>query len=237
MANNNSQKNFSSVLIEAMKAQGMNESQLADATGISERFIKLLIKNDLKKLPPAPYLHGYILKIAEVVDMDGEKVWRTYFKNNSNIRSSGNTDHLPKNRFSVSNINAKILFGIIIIIAVIAYFVIRSFLGVDITRELNLEGFGEEPVISQNASYNIKGNINPKYQLKINQQSVYPESDGDFTETINLSPGFNTVMFNIKGPLKREEKIAKEIYYKTNDQENINQATTTSVTTSSIINN
>ncbi len=234
---NNSQKNFSSILIEAMKAQGMNESQLADATGISERFIKLLIKNDLKKLPPAPYLHGYILKIADVVDMDGEKIWERYFKNNNNLRSSGNTDHLPKNRFSVSKINTKIFLGVIVIIAVIAYFIIRSFLGVDIARELNLEGFNEEPVISEEASYNIKGNISPKYQLKINQQSVYPESDGDFSKTIDLSPGFNTVMFNIKGPLKREEKIAKEIYYKTDNQENIEQATTTSVTTSSTINN
>lgn len=237
MKKDNSDNLFSVILIEEMKSRGINISKLANETGISERFIKLIIDNDFEKLPSSPYLHGYIIKISNVIDMDGEKNWEDYFQNNNKLRSSGEGDHFPKNRFSVSRFNKKFLIGFFILVVVI-YFVVRVFLGFNVSRGLVLDGFKEDPVISEEKIYTIQGNINSSYQLKINQQLIHSEIDGDFSKVIELSPGFNTVIFKIKSPLKKEREISKEIYYKTIEEGNLPASgeVITTTTTSSIIN-
>ncbi len=203
------------MLAEAMRTKGMNADKLARETGISERFLRLIIEERFDKLPAAPYLHGYIMKIAEVLEIDGEKLWATYFKNNRYLKSSGTGDRLPKNRFAVSRVNRRVLIFAIIIVAIVAYFVVRSVLGLDIARELRLQGFDENIIVSQDNTYKLKGNINTAFKLTINDTPIYPESNGDFERTLELEPGFNTVTFRVKGSLNKKDELVKQIYCQT----------------------
>jgi lambda repressor-like predicted transcriptional regulator len=226
----NPSNNFSVVLAEAMRAKGLNTSKLSRETGISERFIRFMLEDKTNQLPAAPYLHGYIMKIAEKLELNGEEVWNMYFKDDEGVKSSGISDHLPKNRFAVSKINKKIFIFALVIIAVVAYFIIQTVIGFDISRKLSLEGFNENIVVSQEKNYTIKGNIDPSFQLMINDILVEIEENGDFEKTIELKPDFNDIVFKVEGPFNKKEKLVKQIYYKeeSSSEEETNSASSTS---------
>lgn len=207
------ENSFSIVLAEAMRAKGISAEKLARETGISERFLFLMLEEKLDKLPASPYLHGYIIKIADILDMDGEKLWSTYFKNNRYLRSSGGTDRLPKNRFAASRVNKKVLVVFLVILIVAAYFIVRTLAGFDLSRELSLEDFSENIIVSQEETYTLRGNVNPALRLTINDDPIYAGEDGDFEKNIELEPGFNTVILKLEGLLNREDELVKQIYY------------------------
>ncbi len=221
------QNNFSMVLAEAMRAKGISAEKLARETGISERFLFLMLEEQPEKLPASPYLHGYIIKIADVLGMDGEKVWNTYFRNSRYLKSSGVSDRLPKNRFAASRVNKKVLVVSLVIILIAAYFIIRALSGFDLSRELSLQNFDENTIVSQKETYTLRGNINPALRLMINDAPVYPGESGDFEKVLELEPGFNTVTFRVEGLLNKKEEIVKQIYFQDKTASGLESSATT----------
>ena len=214
--------NLSSIFIGAMRAKGLTTEKLSQQTGISERFITPLLEEDLNKLPALPYAHGYVLKIAETLDLDGKEIWETYFRDNELLKSSGSKDRLPENRFALSWLNKKVLLLAIIILAVAGYFVIRSFFVFDISREIKIEGLENDIVVVSESVFIIKGRVNPDFGLTINQSRIYPDTSGSFEETIKLDPGLNTVTIILEGLVGKKEKIIKQILYEPSSENAIN---------------
>ena len=226
--------NLSSILIGAMRAKGLTTEKLSQQTGISERFITPLLEEDLNKLPALPYAHGYVLKIAETLDLDGKEIWETYFRDNELLKSSGDKDRLPENRFALSWLNKKVLLLAIIILAVAGYFVIRSFFVFDISREIKIEGLENDIVVVSEPIFTIRGKVNPDLGLTINQSRIYSDTSGIFEETIKLDPGLNTVTIILEGLLGKKEKIIKQILYEPSSENSIeneqSEVTTTTQT-------
>lgn len=226
---------ISSVLAEAMEEQNISIEKLSEETGISERFIELLLSEKFDDMPPAPYTHGYLIKISSILGLDGEELWGTYLKNKQEIKKSGEFDKLPENRFAVSGFNKKVLVIGLIFLVIAGYFIFRSVFSANITNELHLANLDENPTISTSSEFRIEGNINSEYQLTINESPVYPESSGNFEKVLNLEEGLNTIVFHIKGLLGKEGKVVKQIFYRPNDGASSADFNTNSFSTSTPI--
>ena len=70
------------LLKEQFAIKGYNIERLTRITGIPERYIEGLINGDYNKLPPAPYVRGYLLAIAPLLDLNAEGLWEEYKKRN-----------------------------------------------------------------------------------------------------------------------------------------------------------
>jgi len=209
--NSSEEKTFSAVIVDAMKAQGMTFEKLVQATGISDRFLGLILNENLDKLPASPYVHGYIMKIAEVLRLDGERIWMEYFKDSHGVRRSGAADMLPGRRLDPRHRPRKVfILGIAIIVLVLGYVAFR------------IQQSVGEPVLSTNitdnmkvtaAEFDVKGSIDPKDQISLNGTQLYPDPRGNFEEKIELQPGFNTLSFDVKKFLGNEYTTNKQIFY------------------------
>jgi len=206
------QKKSSSFFGDILRVKGITTEKLAQLTGVSERFLKLLSEERYDKLPATPYVHGYIIKIGDVLNMNGEELWQEYQKHSDVIRGSGEHDRLPENRFTQIKINKKIIAiaGIVLIVLVYIAFRIPTFLGKP-TLSIDIEN---NTVVSTSTLV-ITGATNPKNELTINNETLYPDTDGNFTKTIELSPGFNTFTFKVKKLLGGEEILVRQIFFKT----------------------
>ncbi len=216
------EKNPSILVGNAMRTKGMSVEKLAQVTGISDRFIQSIVDEDLKKLPSSPYVHGYILKIADALGLDGEELWKEFFAQNKEIKRSGALDELPGNRFVLKSINKKWVVGIVILIVVAGFVFWRaqSHFG---EPELSLENFKDEMIV-EDKIFPLKGKIDPRDQLFINEETIYPNEEGLFEKTLSLEHGFNTITFKIKKFLGEEYIIKKQIFLKvaTSSEENAN---------------
>lgn len=207
------ERKLSEIFIEALRAKNTTPEKLSAQTGISERFIQLLINDEVKKLPAAPYLHGYIIKISDTLNLDGEALWKTYFKHNESVSRSGKKDHLPANRFLVKEFDKRWLIGAAIVLLLIVYAAIR--LPAILGKPLLTIDVPPEDTTTKTALFTVKGKIDPQDQLTINNEVVYPQEDGSFEKVLHLEAGFNTIQFTAKKVLGQTTTLSRQIFLET----------------------
>lgn len=206
------EKSLSETLFSAMKAKNISIEKLAQITGISDRFLELLLEERFDKLPSSPYLHGYIIKISETLGLEGEKIWQNFFKHTNYVKRSGAKDTLPGNRFASSfRINKSVIIAIIIggIVLVYALIQVLSFFK---NPELSLDGIKDDMIVTT-STLQLRGSIDPKDSVVLNGEQLYPDDRGSFEKEIQLAPGFNTLKFDIKKFLGKEYTIEKRIFF------------------------
>ena len=82
----------------ASKKKGISLKKLSDMTGISMNHIENMLRGDFENVPPTPYFRGYLIRLGEVLNFDGEAWWEK-IKREEGVGTSGPADALPKNRF------------------------------------------------------------------------------------------------------------------------------------------
>lgn len=200
---------LSDIIIEAMKAKGLNLIRLSELTDVPENSLSLIIEEKFEKLPPAPYVHGYIIRIAQILNLDGERLWAEYLKGRSELKRPGSNDVLPQNRFHYGKFRKKTLIIAGAVIVVFGYIIIRlpGLLG---TPSFSLDNI---PATVTAPDLVVQGRMNPADQLLLNGQAIYPDKSGRFTETLTLQPGFNTLVFDIRKLIGQEYTVTKQVYY------------------------
>lgn len=193
-----------------MQERSVSVDKLALVTNIPSRFIAALIEGDFKRLPAKPYVRGYLIKIATALNVERELLLKTY-KETTEMKSSGGKDTLPVNRFAIQrmNKNSVIIVLLIIIIAGFLAFRIKDILG---TPSIDVD-LPENTLVAKEEIIKVSGNINPKDRLTLNQEIVYTDEAGKFEKEVSLSPGLNTLEFDVKRFLGRETKIIRQIFY------------------------
>lgn len=203
-------RRLSETLIEAMKVKGLTTPKLAEATGVAERIIELLLTERFEELPAAPYVRGYLMKIAETLGTDGEMLWDAYGKYHREIRRAGQMDVLPANRFALPRVSRKFLLGGVVALVIIGFVVSRFFFGRQtFVFEVNIP----EALVVATSTYILEGNVRAGDQLTVNGVTITLQSDGTFTHEWNLVDGFNTLRFSVIRPLEGEREFVKQIFY------------------------
>jgi hypothetical protein len=205
-------RSISELLQETLRTKSISVEKLSLLTGISDRFIANLLDGERKRLPAAPYLHGYILKIAEVIGVDGESLWKEYQRETQGIRRSGKDDVLPQNRFETSRLSKRAIGIAAAVLIVIVYLAIRlpSILG---TPALTITAPVDMQVVTT-STLSISGTMDPADELTINGSPVYPEKNGAFVRNVTLEPGFTNFEFRATRFLGRENVISRQVFYR-----------------------
>lgn len=205
------QKALNDVLKEQFHNKGYSIEKLSGLTSIPDRYLGALLEGDFKKLPAAPYVRGYLIKIAAILDLDAQALWESY-KNDQGIKSSGAEDKLPVNRFAIKSVNKKTAAGIVAGVLVGIYLVwnVSHLIGrpkLEVVYPLAQTIIVAEPLVK------ISGNIDPADKLFLNEQETVVGEDGAFETDYNLEPGLNTLELKVKRFLGRETKTLRQIIY------------------------
>lgn len=205
------EKSFNEILKERFRDKGCSVEKLSGLTSIPDRYLTALLEGDFKKLPPAPYVRGYLIKIAALLDLNPQELWESY-KDDQSIKSSGAEDKLPSNRFAIKSVNKKMAMGIIAGVLVGSYLIwnVGHLIGrpkLEIAYPLAQTIILVEPLVT------VSGNIDPADKLFINEQETVVGGDGAFEMDYGLEPGLNTVELKVKRFLGRETKAVRQIIY------------------------
>ncbi|MEK9185997.1 MAG: helix-turn-helix domain-containing protein, partial [Patescibacteria group bacterium] len=199
------EKSAGEILKEQMGIKGFSIIRLQQTTGIPERFLIGLVETDLKNLPAKPYVRGYLLKVALALDINGEEFWKKY-NTELEVHSSGLKDRLPTNRFAIKNIKKKwVVIGLTS--AILLTYGVLNLNRIVGSPMLAIYSPSEEITITATALYSLSGKINPEDTLKINEEGVLVDTNGEFNRFYNLHAGINTFEISTKRLLGRETKV------------------------------
>lgn len=204
------EQRLSQTIVEAMKMKGFTVTKLSEATGVSERIVEFILAERFDELPPAPYVRGYLLKIAEVLGLEGDSLWDTYGKYHAEIRRSGYHDTFPENRFALPKISRKLVLGVAISLLILGFIASRFLWG---GRAFIFEVNISDNLVVTTSTYTLEGRVRAGDQLTLNGASLNLDLDGGFTREWNLAPGFNTLRFVVLRPLEGEREFVEQIFY------------------------
>ncbi|PIP29988.1 hypothetical protein COX26_01135 [Candidatus Jorgensenbacteria bacterium CG23_combo_of_CG06-09_8_20_14_all_54_14] len=201
---------LANLIVDGLRMKGVSLERLSQLTGISDRFLELLVGEQYYKLPAAPYVRGYLIKIAEVLGLDGGELWREYLAESAGLRRAGASDTLPPNRFTITRFNWKIILWALLGVLILGYILLRIPALVD-TYEFSVN-IADSLVVHEPA-FTIKGTVNKNDQLTLNGEVLYPDSNGTFEKLVTLKDGWNTFEFKMKRFLGAGHMFTKQIFY------------------------
>lgn len=213
--NNNQLKTLGEIIIEALKLRNLNTGKLSELTDIPVNYLIALSDDDLTGLPSAPYVRGYLVKIADVLKIDANALLRVYKQEISlqSLKTSGSSDKLPSNRYALNLLTKKtVIVSGIVFILIIFYLIWQasSFLG---TPKIEIINPPVDGAIINNPIIRLLGEVSAGDKLVINGEEVLPEENGRFEKDFSLQSGINTFEFKVKRFLGKEIKIIRQVIY------------------------
>ena len=204
------------ILKEQMQIKGLSLERLRQQTGIAERYLAAFFEGRKEKLPAPPYVRGYLIKIASVLDLNGPELWETY-KDEVTTKISGPTDILPFNRYALKKMSKKWLAAgtLTILLIIYAALNVNRFLG---RPEIIITSPEVETLVTTASIINLLGEINPSDKLLIDGEEMTADSEGRFQKQYQLEPGLNRIEFMVKRLLGKELKVIRQVIYQPQEE-------------------
>ncbi len=204
-------KTLKEILEDSMDVKGIGVERLSEITDIPGRFIKAIIEGNISALPSSPYVRGYLIRIAEALSLNGHELWAIY-KNGMGLKTSGEKDNLPHNRFAAKPFRKKNLIFIALAVIALIYlaFKVDRLLGVP---PIDINNPPTDNMMVNAASIDLRGDVDPQDKLTINGEEITTDKNGYFEKQFSLQPGINSIEFKVKRLLGKEVTIVRKVIY------------------------
>lgn len=204
-------------------------SDLASRTGIPAKHIKKIENGDWSNLPPGVYAKGFLKKYARTIGLDegeicfryehelakavqilnGESVASESYR--SNLSGISKLRKLPIIDFISRFSFRKIVLALMVLTAL--FYVFWQFQAVLEKPELVLSYPSEEDTVVSESKINLAGRTSAGAVLTVNNETVYPETDGSFRRDVELLDGLNVLEIKTVSRFGKETKIVRRVTY------------------------
>jgi transcriptional regulator with XRE-family HTH domain len=196
-------------LRDRMKDRGMSIKKLADLTGISIGHIENMLRGDFEHIPPTPYFRGYLIRIGEALNFDGEAWWEK-IKKEEGVRKSGPADSLPENRFArKSPVKIVAISAAVLVLLILFGFALPHILGkpvITITSPQDNSSATSDSIV-------IQGTVKNADSLYVDGDEATIAKDGSWQKNVLLQSGINTFDVSAKKFLGGTTDIVEQIVY------------------------
>ncbi|MEA2097616.1 MAG: helix-turn-helix domain-containing protein [Patescibacteria group bacterium] len=201
---------------------GISIKEISEKLKIKVSYLEDLEENNYDKLPPDVYVKGFIRSYAQFVGFNAQKMVDLYSKEKA-IDDKVENKKNPKRKinkerkFLVSNyiiITPKILTVVLslLFLSIVGYYLWHQISSFNSTPYL----FISSPVadqISDKSEIEVAGQTEAQATLKINEEDVFIDSDGYFSEIIILESGNNIIVIEATNRFNRTTRQVRNIIY------------------------
>lgn len=208
---------FEEFLAARLRDKGISLKKLAELTGIAPAHLENLFRGDFNHMPSTPYFHGYVVRIATVLDFDGE-AWWTKLKKGDFIKNSGPLDALPKNRF-VKKAMSKSWWLIGIAAVLLLIYGILTFPRITGRPALTVTAPATLPFVTTSTTFTISGIVANADALYLSNgdasssEEITIAPDGSWQKSVLLQDGLNSFEITARKFLGGEANATEQIIY------------------------
>ncbi len=201
------------VLSDRLAAKGWNLEHLAKLSGLPESVLGALLSGDAKRMPSAPYLQGYLNRIAPLLELDSRALFEAY-RTKDAFKSSGPRDELPKNRFALGSGRRER--ALLIGAAALIVFAYLGWRGVSILRQptLIVRYPAEETILVSSPTIVIEGVADARDVVRVGGEEAPVSRDGGFRKEYALDPGVNVIEIVSTRFLGKEARVVRQVIYR-----------------------
>lgn len=223
-------KNLGEKLRLQRKRKNVDLSDAEAETKIAMKYLAAIEHSEYDKLPADVYVYGFLERYAIYLGLnkdvilgmyrDEKKIFNsvknikkhTDQKNANLIKPKPNEKWLKTSRFIVTPELVIGFFVAVVVIGLLGYiwFQVKSFAA---APPLELRNAEAEIVVSTNKIV-VSGTTDAQASLDINNQSIAINTDGSFSQEVQLNKGINTIEIVAKNKANKETKKTIQILSK-----------------------
>lgn len=190
-------------------------AKAAQKTGISQKYLAALETGEFNKLPAGVYVRKFLSEYALYLGLDVNEILAIYDEA-AGRKESEKTEKIFIQKTSKINYYfnfPKILKGFFIILTV---FICVAYLGIYLRKivlppKLTLIKPIENLTTDKNIM-EIAGTTEREAEVKINEETVLVDNNGNFSKEINLKNGLNVILVSAKKKYSKTNEISRKIY-------------------------
>ncbi|MEK7631273.1 MAG: helix-turn-helix domain-containing protein [Patescibacteria group bacterium] len=186
---------------------GLTIAELGQRANVQAKYVAAIEAGRYDQTPGPTYVRGFLRSIAEVLNLSADTVVAR-FEGEPFPTSPGATPHAGMRTFFSYKI-IRILGLAAVLLAALVYF------GVQITRIVAPPPLAvTQPatdIVAQEPQVLLEGNTEPEVDVTVNGRSIQVDSQGHFSETVDLQPGVNTLVVMARKKRSRTATITRQV--------------------------
>ena len=204
-------RTVASILKKVREQKGLTLEQAHQDLKIHPRFLQALEEGTYEVFSSPVHLKGFLKNYAGYLGLDVEQIlafWRREYDEEKGQKR--NLEITPLNTsFSVTPGLVAAVFTVILVSSCFLYlsFAYRSFAE---APSLNIDNLNAD-VKTSSSTLRVSGKVDRDAIFSINGQKITLGENGQFAETVSLSPGANVINFLAVNKLGKEKKITRTI--------------------------
>lgn len=188
-------KTVGEILKKARLRKKLTRHQLAKKTKIGAKYLKALEKNDFSALPESAFVKGFIRNYANAVDLDPERALavfrRDYGQDVKGQVVPSSLIQAKKEKQSIWTPKTTVIAVLIVLTVAFASYFFYQYRLLAGAPPLEIESPKEEERVK--ATITVIGKTDPQATVTINNQQVWVNPDGSFSQSLVLSEGTRTI--------------------------------------------
>lgn len=203
------EESLGNYLRRGRERQKITLTKLASEIAVSARHVKALEDGDYPSLPPEIYVKGFIKRYCNAVGLDYQKAAYLYSKNKQKpTPPAPQKGSLIAHTWFLRIINYRnlvLLIGLLFLTTLLFYLVnvVYPMYSKPFYRLLNPNSC---PAETSDDKFELRGVIQPEGKIWINEEESMIDKEGNFSCSLFLREGENTVKFRIINKFGRERK-------------------------------
>lgn len=202
---------FDRMFDEALANRNLSLEKLSELSNVPIKYIEAIQRGDASKLPPSPYVRGYIAKLADLLEIKSDELW-ALFQKESQLKAAGIKDKMPENRYAQRPAHKSLIIGLGIGLLLVLYvgYRLNSLTGRPL---LNVLYPDTATLILNTPSVLFRGTLDISSKLIINNERVNINEEGAWEKKIVLQPGLNSIEIKATKILGRQTEVVKQVIY------------------------
>lgn len=205
------------ILKEAREANLYTLDEVERHTKIRKELLKALEEDNYAKLPPLTFIQGFIKNYAKFLHLDSNKllaILRRDFEARKHppVIMESFSKPLTKKRVLIT---PSRLVGLVVAIIVIGFFGYLWFEYHQFVGAPKLEVVS--PIQGQTVeltSVSVEGSTDPETHVRVNEQEIGVDTNGNFKEEVKLSSSVNTITITATSKFGQSSKVERTVYIK-----------------------
>lgn len=205
-------KTVGEILLESRREQNLSLDEAARETHIHPKQLMALEAGDYKNLPGGVYSEKILETYANFLNLDFDGLKKIFEKETILSRKPNQKTFVPKisaKHFIVTPRLIEISLGVIAVILLLTY------LGFEINNifsapSLDVLSPGDN-FVTEKSTIEVIGQTGKEVKIKINDQEVQIDTEGNFRESVSLKNGLNIIKISAAKKRGRENIIYRQV--------------------------
>lgn len=205
------------ILKEERERKFFSLDEIEKVTKIRKELLQALEAGQYTKLPPSTFVQGFIKNYGKFLGLDTEKllaVFRREFSEGKNppqvLDSLRNPIKDKRFRLTPTRVLISMIFALVITFFVYLWFQYRFLVGspfLEVTQPI-------DQLTTTTAEVVISGRTDPEAKVSINEQEIFVDQMGKFSQTIKLSDDVNNIAVAAISKSGKRTSIQRTVFLK-----------------------